>query len=134
MRIRRRETQSEIVARTSKWHTVFVVWPVLIDDYWYFWQKLERKARWATFPDPDFQFKGYCYRIPINPPLPPTPAPRKIGRWHIHWMRFHHRSDVNIYTQCRCGKRGWYPLEAGYSVPENDWLEGYDNEKKQEQG
>ena len=47
---------------------------------------------------------------------------RLVGRWHIHWMRYHHQEGANIYTQCRCGTRGWYSLPGGYSALDRHWL------------
>ena len=48
---------------------------------------------------------------------------RLVRRRHVHWMRFHHRTGANVYTQCRCGKRGWYPLSGGYSALDRQWLD-----------
>jgi len=48
---------------------------------------------------------------------------RLVRRWHVHCMRFHNREGANVYTQCRCGKRGWYPLSGGYSALDHQWLD-----------
>ncbi len=48
---------------------------------------------------------------------------RLVRRWHVHMMRFHHLEGANVYTQCRCGKRGWYPLSGGYSALDRKWLD-----------
>lgn len=41
---------------------------------------------------------------------------------HIHWFRFHHQCGMNVYEECRCGKRNWYPLFGGYSPLDLEWL------------
>ena len=48
---------------------------------------------------------------------------------HIHFFTYHHQLGINVYTQCRCGKRDWYSLHGGYSPLDKEWL---DNEKKNE--
>jgi len=57
-----------------------------------------------------------------------------LGRWHIHWMRFHHQTGANVYTQCRCGKRSWYPLRGGYSALDRRWLDSPNVEAHQPEG
>jgi hypothetical protein len=48
---------------------------------------------------------------------------RLVRRWHIHWQSVHHREGANVYTQCRCGRKGWYPLPGGYSPLDRKWLD-----------
>jgi hypothetical protein len=48
---------------------------------------------------------------------------RLVRRWHIHRQSVHHREGATVYTHCRCGRKGWYPLPGGYSPLDRKWLD-----------
>ncbi len=63
MIIKRKETQGEYVSKTSKWHSVFIIFPRLINGYWYFLCRVERMAKWGMDGE---TFWGCKYRVEQN--------------------------------------------------------------------
>jgi len=59
MRIKRKETREEYVDRTAKWHPVFIIFPRLINDYWYFLCYVEGRRIWGIDGE---TFWGWQYR------------------------------------------------------------------------
>ena len=79
------------------------------------------------------QSNSYPSKKAIKPPPPPAPPPKRIisedikmSLFHIHWMIVQFKKGMNIYRQCRCGKRD-YVSEHGYSPIDKKWLKGERN-------